>query len=120
MSKNIELGRTGEDLAVEHYEALGLTIISRNWRCREGELDIVATDHRDLLVICEVKTRSGVGFGLPVESITSGKRRRIRRLAALWLGEHRTRPDIHIRFDVVGVLAEPGKSVELTHIEGAF
>lgn len=120
MATNIELGREGEEIAAQHLQSLGLTLLARNWRCREGELDIIATDLRDLAVICEVKTRSQVAFGLPIEAITVGKRRRIRRLTGLWLAEHRTRTDVIVRFDVIGVLLLPGQPPELTHLVGAF
>ncbi|SDP25123.1 putative endonuclease [Nakamurella panacisegetis] len=114
-----ELGRRGEDLAAEHLEGLGLVILARNWRCREGELDIVATDGLRRLVVCEVKTRSGDGFGSPFEAVTRGKRRKLRRLAHLYLAECKV-PWVSVRFDVVGVLARPGRTVELSHIVEAF
>ncbi|MGH3467738.1 MAG: YraN family protein, partial [Thermocrispum sp.] len=67
------LGQRGEQLAVEYLEQrLGCTVLVRNWRCREGELDIVGYDGRTL-VVCEVKTRSGLAFGTPAESVTPVK-----------------------------------------------
>lgn len=114
-----ELGRRGEDLAAAHLEDLGLVILSRNWRCQEGELDIVATDGLCHLVICEVKTRSGDGFGTPAEAVTRGKRRKLRRLAMMFQiewGVYWTQ----IRFDVIGVMARPGQAMELSHIVAAF
>ena len=79
------LGRFGEDTAAAHLERAGLSLVARNWRCREGEIDIVALDG-ELLVFCEVKTRSGLGFGSPAESVSLTKQRRLRVLAARWLG----------------------------------
>lgn len=114
------VGRNGEDLAAKYLTGLGLTVVTRNWRCREGELDIVATDGRDLAIICEVKTRSGVRYGSGAEAVDAGKRRRIRRLATLWLADHQARPGIRLRFDVISVLWEPGAQPQLTHIAGAF
>jgi putative endonuclease len=114
------VGRNGEELAAKYLTDIGLTVMTRNWRCREGELDIVATDGRDLAVICEVKTRSGVRYGSGAEAVDAGKRRRIRRLATLWLADHRARPGIRLRFDVISVLWEPGADPQLTHIAGAF
>lgn len=114
-----ELGRRGEDLAAAHLESLGLVILTRNWRCREGELDIVATDGLSHLVICEVKTRSGDGFGSPAEAVTQGKRRKLRRLAVLFQAEWGLRWAL-IRFDVIGVMARPGAHTELSHIVEAF
>ena len=113
-----DLGRSGEQLAVEHLVARGLVVLARNWRRREGELDVVATDG-DTLVVCEVKTRSGVGFGLPVEAVTRPKAARIRRLAQQWLAESRARW-VEVRFDVVAVLLVPGQAPQVEHYEGAF
>ncbi len=79
-----ELGRHGEDVAAQYLAERGMVVLSRNWRCREGELDLVATD-RKRLVVCEVKTRSGLGFGGPAEAVTPAKAARIRRLAVTWL-----------------------------------
>ncbi len=114
-----ELGRRGEEVAVEHLERLGLVIIARNWRCREGEIDIVATDGIDRVVICEVKTRSGVGFGSPAEAVTRVKRRRLRRLAQLYLADHLNRW-VAVRFDVIGVLCLPGLPPTVEHVRAAF
>lgn len=114
------VGRNGEQLAADYLVSLGLQVVSRNWRCRQGELDIVATDGRDLAVVCEVKTRSGVRYGSGAEAVDAGKRRRIRRLAALWLAEHAVRTDVTVRFDVISVLVEPGLKPQLTHFQGAF
>ncbi|MBA3250945.1 MAG: YraN family protein, partial [Geodermatophilaceae bacterium] len=71
------LGRYGEQIAARHLQESGLTILDRNWRCSEGELDIVATDGA-VLVVCEVKTRSTVAFGDPCEAVNWRKARRIR------------------------------------------
>lgn len=113
-----ELGRRGEDLAVEFLTAQGLVVLSRNWRCREGELDLVATD-RIRLVVCEVKTRAGLGFGDPAEAVTAAKAARIRRLAAAWLSAHRVRW-CEIRFDVVAVVCPPEGPATVEHLQGAF
>lgn len=114
------VGRDGEQLAAEYLIGLGLVVLARNWRCREGELDIVATDGRNLAVVCEVKTRTGVRFGSGADAVDAGKRRRIRRLGQLWLAEHRARKGITLRFDVISVLWLPGTTPEITHIESAF
>jgi putative endonuclease len=120
MAAKDDLGRQGEELAAQFLQEQGLTVISRNWRCREGELDIVATDGAALAVICEVKTRAGTGYGSGAEAVTQGKRRRIRRLSGLWLAEHRVRFDIVVRFDVISVLWVPGSQPQITHIPAAF
>ncbi|GGL90451.1 YraN family protein [Nakamurella endophytica] len=114
-----ELGRRGEDLAVGFLERQGLVVISRNWRCREGEIDVVATDGIDQVVFCEVKTRSGTGFGTPAESVTPDKRRRLRRLAQLYLSQHVDRW-VRVRFDVVAVLCRPGVPPTVEHVRAAF
>src|SRR6478735_5264859 len=117
-----ELGRRGEQLAAEHLEnEAGLTVLTRNWRCTEGELDIVATDATaDTVIFCEVKTRSGVGFGTPFEAVTQGKRRKLRRLGLLWLSENRVKTYPVVRFDVVGVLCLPGEPPRVEHRKQAF
>ena len=69
------------------YEAHGYEVVARNWRCREGELDIVARRGR-LHVFCEVKSRSSDAFGVPAEAVGRPKRARLRRLAALWFAAH--------------------------------
>ena len=71
------LGRFGEAVAADHLVASGLTVLARNWRCREGEVDIIALDG-DVLVMCEVKTRRGVGFGTPIDAVTPAKAARLR------------------------------------------
>jgi putative endonuclease len=110
------LGRHGEQLAAEHLQDRGFRILDRNWRCMEGEIDIVAVDRR-VLVACEVKTRSGTGFGTPLEAITWKKRRRLRRLAVSWVVAHGVLFD-EVRVDVVGVLKSPSGEFTVEHIPG--
>lgn len=114
-----ELGRRGEDLAAQYLTDLGLVVLERNWRCREGELDIIATDGIGRVYFCEVKTRSGTGYGAGSESVTRDKRRRIRRLATIWLSTHLSgwRP---MQFDVISVLWPPDAEPELTYLPQAF
>lgn len=116
------LGQRGEDVAAEHLATRGLVVLDRNWRCREGELDLVAADG-DRLVVAEVKTRSGTGFGVPAEAVTPPKAARIRRLAQRWLAERHAAgaPGFEeVRFDVVAVLLAPGAAARVEHYEGAF
>ena len=108
-----EVGVAGEDLAAQWYEARGYAIVARNWRCRDGELDLVVRDGRKV-VFCEVKHRTGLGFGTPAEAITREKKQRIRHLAARWLQDAKPRP-AEIRFDVAAIL---DGDVEI--LEGAF
>jgi putative endonuclease len=113
------LGRCGEDLAAGWYEAHGYEVLARNWRCRAGELDIVARQDR-LVVFCEVKTRTSEAFGLPAEAVGPLKQAKLRRLAALWFADQAPsaggrRPGGPVRFDVASVFAG-----EVEVIEGAF
>jgi putative endonuclease len=113
-----ELGSHGERIAVAYLTDVGLRVLDRNWRCREGELDVVAREG-DALVFCEVKTRRGVGYGHPVEAVTPAKQRRLRRLAQRWLAAHDEHaPDL--RFDVVGVLVRASGPALVTHLRAAF
>lgn len=118
MAAKDELGRRGEDTAVRYLEQLGLVVLSRNWRCRDGELDVVAT-RGGLLVVCEVKTRSGTRFGEPAEAVTGRKAATIRRVTRAWLAAHQV-GWCAVRFDVVAVLMEPGRPPTLRHYEAAF
>ena len=112
------LGARGEALATAHYLAAGYEILDRNWRCRQGELDLVV--HRDrVLVFCEVKTRSSDRFGAPIEAITREKRQRIRVLAGRWLDEHK--PVVReVRFDVASVLVRADGQAVVEVMEAAF
>ena len=107
------LGARGEDQVAAWYRSRGYSILDRNWRCREGEIDLVAS-RGATLVICEVKTRSSLAFGSPAEAVGWSKQRRLRRLAARYLRESSRRAR-HVRFDVASVLAG-----EVEVIEAAF
>jgi putative endonuclease len=95
------LGIAGEDAVAAWYEAAGWRVVDRNWRCREGELDLVVI-RGDTLAFCEVKTRASTRFGAPVEAVTATKQRRLRMLAGRWLADHNTRRQT-LRFDVASV-----------------
>lgn len=109
------LGARGEDVAAAWYERRGYEVVARNWRCRDGELDLVVRSGRTY-VFCEVKTRRTTAFGAPVEAVTRDKQMRIRRLAARWLEDGAPGPAKDIRFDVASVTGP--RDVEI--IEGAF
>ena len=112
------LGSRGESIAATYLTDAGLRVLDRNWRCRDGELDIVARDGA-AIVFCEVKTRRATGFGHPVEAVPAAKQRRLRTLAQRWLTAHDEHaPDL--RFDVVGVLVRPAAPALVTHLRGAF
>ncbi len=108
----------GEDLAVDFLDGLGWVVLARNWRCRYGELDVIAAEGRDLVVV-EVKTRSGSLFGDVAEAVTPAKYQRMRRLTGMWLSEQ----DVHwpvIRFDVVAVQLNWGALPTVSHLRGVF
>jgi putative endonuclease len=110
------LGKDGEQAAVDYLEGCGFRILDRNWRCAEGEIDIVAVE-RHTFVVCEVKTRSGTRYGTPLEAVGRAKRNRLRRLAIRWLTAHGVRFD-QIRIDVVGLLYEGTGGFTIQHIRG--
>jgi putative endonuclease len=112
----LELGRLGEALAATLLEAAGLRVLARNWRCREGEIDLVAAGP-GLLVFCEVKTRRGSGFGSPAAAVTQAKQARLRRLPAAYLATMPT-PPCRVRFDVVAVTWPRRGQPALDHLEG--
>jgi putative endonuclease len=110
------LGRDGEQAAVNYLEGCGFRILDRNWRCAEGEIDIVAVE-RHTFVVCEVKTRSGTRYGTPLEAVGRAKRARLRKLAVRWLTAHGVRFD-QIRIDVVGLLYEGTGGFTIEHVRG--
>jgi len=110
------LGRRGEQIAADHLEEQGFRILDRNYRCSEGELDIVAAEHRTLVAV-EVKTRSGLRYGSPLEAVTPQKRQRLRRLAVNWVISHGVIFD-DLRVDMVGILKAPDGEFTIEHIRG--
>lgn len=113
------LGDAGEELVARWYEDGGYRVLDRNWRCREGELDVIVA-RGQVLVFCEVKTRRSTAFGTPAEAVTVSKQRRIRGLAMRWLDEHPAARARTLRFDVASVLAARGTPPVVDVIEGAF
>ncbi len=111
--RRLQLGADGEALAEAWYLARGYQVLERNWRCREGEIDLILHRNRSV-VICEVKTRTTAAFGVPAEAVTHAKRQKLRVLATRWLEDAPFRPR-EIRFDVAAVLGG-----ELEVIEAAF
>ena len=108
----LRLGAVGEARAAAWYEAAGYSVVDRNWRCRDGELDLICTNGRTL-VICEVKTRSSLAYGHPAEAVTPTKQQRIHKLALLWLAaqDPPVRADA-LRFDVAAVLPDAVDVIE--------
>ena len=115
------VGRRGEDLAVAELERQGLEVVARNWRCgRIGEVDVVAIDRSGVVptvVVCEVKCRSGLQYGHPLEAITWTKLRTLRQLAAEWVRDHPIGP-VRVRIDAIGVVLQRGQEPQLTHARG--
>jgi putative endonuclease len=113
------VGRFGEDVAAERLQQSGMTVRARNWRCAEGEIDIVAVDG-DTLVFVEVKTRSSLAYGDPAEAVSLAKTARLRRLAVRYLAEHADDYLAQVRFDVVSVLRRTPGGPVVRHLRGAF
>jgi putative endonuclease len=116
-----QIGRLGEQLALEHLERLGYALVARNHRTRFGELDLIVLDD-DALVFVEVKARRSSRPGRVWENLHPAKRMQVRRMAVAYLAET---PDCpyrsELRFDAVGVTVDrAGRMVSLEHLEGAF
>ncbi len=110
------LGAYGERLAADHLRRAGMTVLETNWRCRWGELDIVAREG-DVLVVCEVKTRSSTRRGHPLEAVTPAKAARLRSLAAAWIETRQVRPG-EVRVDLVGVVRPRRGPATVEHVRG--
>ena len=115
-ARNSNLGSYGERVAAQRLVDQGMVLVDRNWRCELGEVDLVLRDG-DVLVFCEVKTRSSAAYGHPLEAVGQAKGDRLRRLAMRWVEDHGVHPE-GIRIDLVGVLlAERGAAV-VEHLQG--
>jgi putative endonuclease len=112
-----QLGSDGENLAARHLVGAGFTVVTRNWRCPAGEIDIIARDGHDLVIV-EVKTRTSTAYGDPVEAVTYRKQRKLRELATLWLHDNPHRGPV--RFDVISVLYPRRGYPQIEHWRGAF
>jgi putative endonuclease len=113
-----ELGRRGEDAAAAYLERVGMCVEEMNWRTTSGEIDIVAWDGPDLVLV-EVKTRRSMKMGTPEEAVSFTKQRRLARLARAWLAAHDARPR-QIRFDVVTLKVLSEDRALLRHHRNAF
>ena len=120
-------GDAGEALAARWYESRGYTVLDRNWRCREGELDLIlgtaamaGRARQAVVVFCEVKTRRSARFGEPFEAVTAAKQQRIRGLALRWLAEHSDARAAQLRFDVASVRVDAAGEAAVDVIEAAF
>lgn len=110
------LGAYGETVALHFLVAQGMVLLDRNWRCDQGELDLVLRDGDDL-VVCEVKARRSTRCGTPHEAVTPSKLARLRRLAIRWIAEHEVHPP-GVRIDVVSVLRPARGPSAIEHVRG--
>jgi putative endonuclease len=115
---NNAIGGYGERVATRVLRDAGMVVLDRNWRDRLGELDIVARDG-ETIVVCEVKTRRGNAFGSPAEAVGPAKVRRLRVLAAAWLGAHPEHRG-EVRFDVVCVWPRASGRAAVEHLRGVI
>jgi putative endonuclease len=112
-----ELGGRGEEFACSYMRDSGMKLLARNYRCRAGEIDVIARAG-ETVVFVEVKTRSGVGFGTAAEAVTRGKQRKLVRAARRYIAEHELEGG-GFRFDVAEVYAAGG-GMEINYIQNAF
>ncbi len=117
MAAKDELGIRGERIAERHLVARGMTLLDRNWRCAQGEIDLVLRDGEETVFV-EVKTRRSVAYGHPLEAITVVKLARLRRLAAAWTAAHADAG--RIRIDAVAVIAPHDAPATIDHLERVF
>lgn len=110
------LGAWGERRAAEHLVAQGMVVLDRNWRCTEGELDLVLRDGTTL-VACEVKTRTSFSHGSPHEAVTDAKLARLQRLVLRWVEAHQVSPP-EVRIDLVAVLRPAKGRALVEHVRG--
>lgn len=128
---NRTVGARGEAIAAAYLEGLGYRVLDRNWHSRYGELDLVVVDEGTLVAV-EVKTRTGLGYGHPLQAITQRKADRLRRLLLDWCRSSEanatglvddagqpTRPWWeYLRVDAVGIVLRPGASPNIEHLRG--
>ena len=110
------LGQRGEDMAARHLTRRGLVLLDRNWRCEAGEIDLVLRDGQ-VLVICEVKTRTSARYGSPLEAVDPRKADRVHRLVRRWAAEH-DHSFTSVRLDVIAVVRPRRGRAELRHLTG--
>lgn len=110
------IGAYGERVARRHLEAAGMRFLDANWRCEDGEIDLVMREG-DLLVVVEVKSRTSDQHGDPLEAVGPEKALRLRRLAGRWVSEHAARPT-GIRLDLVAVRLRSKGAAQVEHVRG--
>ena len=116
MAKHNELGKQGEEIAAQYLIEKGYEIVERNWRNKHKEIDIIAKDSKDLVIV-EVKTRQNDEYGDPDIAVTRQKQRRLISAANSYLFQNKL--DIDTRFDIISIIFRDGEPV-VNHIEDAF
>jgi len=111
-------GQQGEQMAVAYLRQQGYRIEQQNYRCRAGEIDIIAWDGKTLVFV-EVKTKAQLAFGSPEGMVTRPKQRKMTHVAMLYVTERRL-PQVNIRFDVVAIMLSPQGEPAVTHVPAAF
>ncbi|MPQ32318.1 YraN family protein [Clostridium estertheticum] len=116
---NKDIGKFGEEIAETFLKNLGYKVIDKNFSCKCGEIDIIAI-HKDYICFIEVKTRYGINFGIPAESVTLCKQHKIYKTAQVYILKKNI-IDSNFRFDVIEVLLKNDNNDFLVnHIEDAF
>ncbi|WP_442212155.1 YraN family protein [Specibacter sp. RAF43] len=110
------LGRAGERVAADYLEDLGIRVIDSNWRCPSGEIDLVALDGAELVIV-EVKTRRSLRYGDPLEAVTAAKVARLRTLAVVWARAH-SHVMGALRIDAVGIVMDGRGEPVVDHLKG--
>ena len=114
VSKTIEIGKDGEEQAIEFLKKLGYTVLACNWRFKHLEVDIIAQDNKELVIV-EVKTRQNDLFGTPESFVTKDKQRKLMKAAHEYIIQNNV--DLEVRFDIVSVISATKK---VYHIKNAF
>ena len=110
-------GQRAEVLAARYLQDRGYRLVTTNFRCRRGEIDIIAEDG-DVLCFVEVRSRANAALGHPLETVGMAKQARLIRAARYYLATHRGCADRFTRFDVVGIVYRPRLDIRL--VQGAF
>ena len=117
MARHNEIGKKGEDIAVNFLIENGYAILCRNWKCQNAEIDIIASTG-EFLVFVEVKTRSSDMWGLPEDAVSKQKMSQIIKGASLYIEENEV-GDLEPRFDIISIVLD-SKPINIEHIDDAF
>lgn len=121
-----DLGRRGERIARKTLRKHGLEILAENYRCPDGEADLIALDPStrkesgaETIAFVEVKTRASDRYTAPASAVNADKRRRMKKTADYYLRTHDA-DGFNVRFDIVSIVIRPGQEPQVQHIPGAF